>query len=169
MDRIDALLKELHAKDRVITALKSDTKAHKERVDISHRKILDLHKEIEDLKEELRRARMCISIERRRTNNIEKKARAHINRSLSVIKEPQRAIANKVLVLEWIVRELAEQRNLPGNEIVALCDICSENDPMLKNILEGKPKDYGDLIDYLDKNGVKSLLGIDVDQSLLED
>ncbi|KAI5192744.1 hypothetical protein NEMIN01_2189 [Nematocida minor] len=171
MDRTDALLKELHLKDAVIAELKAGSKKDKDLLNTAYKKITSLQGEIEGLKEALRKTKKAVATQERRASSMEKKARVHINRSLSVMKEPQRVAANRILVLEWIVRELSEQRNLPANEIISLSEICTENDPMLKNILQEKEEEVcsEDLIDYLDKNGVKSILGIDIDQSIIDD
>ncbi|KAI5165830.1 hypothetical protein NEIRO03_1422 [Nematocida sp. AWRm78] len=167
MERSDRLLKELHEKEDVIAELKENSRKERDRIGVLYKKVGALQEEIERLKELLRSTKKHLSIYERKAASAEKRGKVQTKKALSLVKEPQSTLTSRILVLESIIRELGSQLNLPVNEIIALSEICTENDPLLKNVLQNNEENDNneDLIDYLDKNGVNSILGIEIDRS----
>lgn len=171
MNQRDALLKELHEKDRIISELQECGRRDRDRVSAAYKKMTELQTEIEELEKDVRSAKRGAETHEKKARSAEKRARVQIKRSLALLKEPSKTLCSRIIVLESIIKELAAQMNLPGNEIIALSEICTENDPMLKNALQKTEENSKseDLIDYLDKHGVQSILGIDVDRSFIDE
>ncbi|KAH9387256.1 uncharacterized protein NEMAJ01_2152 [Nematocida major] len=166
----DAFTKELHEKDEVISELKEASRRDRDRVSDAYRKMASLQERVHHLQEAIRAEKKAVSSHEKAARSAEKRANAQIKRALSALKEPQRLTARRLLSLEWLVLEMAKKLRLPGEEILSLAEVCPENDPALKCAIETdkeEDEDKEDLIAYLDKNGVRSILGIDMDLSLL--
>ncbi|KAI5159437.1 hypothetical protein NEAUS03_0296 [Nematocida ausubeli] len=170
MERTDGLLRELHAKDEIISELKKNGRQERDRVRDLYKKVDALQEENDRLKETLRSTKRNLAVHERKAKSAERRGLVQTRKILGLTKEPHTALINRVLTLEWIVRELGTQLNFPVNEIISLSEICMENDPLLRNVLQKNEEDINsnDLIDYLDKNGVNSILGIEIDRSLLD-
>lgn len=167
-DRLDELFREIHRKDGAIESLQEENRRLRRELCTLSGKLAAQERAADSQALSLQKLQLQVKRKDRALVQAEKACRARINRASLVRGSPKDAKDERILVLEWIVKEIAQQYHLPYREILALAEIAKENDPSLLALIAPRPAKESDLIKYLDDHGVKSLLDIQIDETAHE-
>ncbi|KAI5180447.1 hypothetical protein NEOKW01_0751 [Nematocida sp. AWRm80] len=189
--RYNNLIKEIYNKDTLISTLTNKINTLSTSITDRNITIDTLNRRIDSLNTKIRSLLMTIKTNRNVNRNLIRSTTSRINRQKELSKYSSAEIQNRVFVLEWIIRELTKNTQVPVEELLRISEVCKENDPILIRILNPEnnntsedtqlnqanltdlhnlPEDTTtDLIEYLDKNGIKSMLDIKLESIYKEE
>lgn len=166
--RVNELLKEIHRKDESIGRLEEENRGLRKEVCSLSGKVSSLEQAVCALRLSLKQHQLQAKRKDQAITRIEKACQARIRRESALRSTPKEEQLQRILVLEWIIKELSLQHNLPYTDILALSEISKENDASLLALLR-TPSKSADLLEYLNTNGVRSMLDIRIDDTLPPD
>ncbi|KAI5172774.1 hypothetical protein NEFER03_1806 [Nematocida sp. LUAm3] len=190
----DSLLEELLKREERINELLHEASSIKRELAEASAKYVIAVRHVEQKNKEIKQATAHLLAKDAAIARTERKCSARIKRELQLRKLPMDKKDEKIICLEWIVRQLAEKLNIPPSPLLALTEICKVDDALLRILLLGTRNVAGqsteqldarnvagqvtppnteclnsdtehDLIAYLDENGIRSMLDVSIDQS----
>ncbi|KAI5192849.1 hypothetical protein NECID01_2107 [Nematocida sp. AWRm77] len=166
--RVNELLKEIHRKDEDIGRLEGENRSLRKELCSLSGKLSSVEQTVYAQSLALRQHQLQAKRKEQAISRMEKACQARIRRESVLKGVPKEEQAHRILVLEWIIKELSLQHSLPYADILSLSEICKENDSSLLALLR-TPSKSTDLLEYLNTNGVKSMLDIQIDDTLPPD
>lgn len=178
----DSLLKELHQKEMRIEKLLEEAREYRSELSLAAAREAALKIELEKNASSLRETQRKLQRKEYAAKQIEKRCKARIKREAQIRGLPKDEKDRRISVLEWVVKKICAKHSLAFKEILSLSEICGEEDPLIISCIDiekkapEEKKTFGrstqlsagkkeDLIEYLDNNGVKSMLDIKIDQT----
>ncbi|OAG29504.1 hypothetical protein NEDG_00637 [Nematocida displodere] len=155
--RTDALLKEIHEKDSRLSEAHVLLRSTKSKISTLTAQLEEAQKTLEEKDSIIRHLQKKLKHNDQAVIEAEKQCMARIKRESHLKRSHELDKDHKILMLEWIIREVGTAYNLPAAHILVLSNICDEGDTLIWQLIQPSNPSTPDLIEQLDNNGIKNV------------